>query len=351
MVSKDKRSVFSEALTKAEAQSKVTGIIIAQLREEKGLTQEQLAKILEIERSTLANWEVGYRTPSRPNLQKIASYFKVSTDYLLGLSPINTSVFSKALDKSKEMYDQRASQDHKDARFLNTYEKSQSETQEYLIVGPSIIEGLLISNSSVLDYIPINSTAEISYAELYIIEGFLKPLNLSEHELLSLIRKNTVTGKTAIDLSNKDLLKKLNDFYGTQWRNLVTTPEWGLLAYTTILKRIVDGKKTLETLLPYLRKVEMNDMVNIIEPLLAELAEFSSKRLLSERINDASDLISLIDNNEILLNNRELTTSEKDRLKDYLNLSLELIQRDRQEETTVNPNADSPEINKKNDKR
>lgn len=59
---------------------------IAILREEKGITQEQLAKDIKIERSTLSHYETGRRRPDFETLILFAKYFGVTTDYLLGNS-------------------------------------------------------------------------------------------------------------------------------------------------------------------------------------------------------------------------------------------------------------------------
>ena len=54
------------------------------LREDSDTTQEQLAKILHITRSTLSMYEIGRREPPFDILIKIADHFNVSTDYLIG---------------------------------------------------------------------------------------------------------------------------------------------------------------------------------------------------------------------------------------------------------------------------
>ncbi|MBU3145593.1 helix-turn-helix domain-containing protein [Clostridium sp. CF012] len=58
------------------------------LRQDKDLTQDVLAKELNIDRKTLSNYETAYRTPSIYLVVKIADYFNVSTDYLLGRTDI-----------------------------------------------------------------------------------------------------------------------------------------------------------------------------------------------------------------------------------------------------------------------
>jgi transcriptional regulator with XRE-family HTH domain len=57
------------------------------LREEKNLTQKELAQVLSLSsKSTITNYEQNDREPDYETLIKIAKYFGVSTDYLLGLT-------------------------------------------------------------------------------------------------------------------------------------------------------------------------------------------------------------------------------------------------------------------------
>lgn len=63
-------------------------ILIKELRENKGLTQEEVSKKLNIARATYANYETGKREPNFETLQKIAALFEVSADYLLGTAPL-----------------------------------------------------------------------------------------------------------------------------------------------------------------------------------------------------------------------------------------------------------------------
>lgn len=53
------------------------------LRQSKGLTQQEMADKLSISRSTLAGYEAESKQPSYDVLVQIASFFEVSTDYLL----------------------------------------------------------------------------------------------------------------------------------------------------------------------------------------------------------------------------------------------------------------------------
>ena len=58
---------------------------LKELREEKKLLQKQLASELGVSQVTIARWETGSREPSFDDLIKIAKYFGVTTDYILGL--------------------------------------------------------------------------------------------------------------------------------------------------------------------------------------------------------------------------------------------------------------------------
>jgi len=58
--------------------------IIKQLRKEKRITQKSLACAMGMSRSTIAMWETSDICPKQESLKKLADYFGVSTDYLLG---------------------------------------------------------------------------------------------------------------------------------------------------------------------------------------------------------------------------------------------------------------------------
>lgn len=60
------------------------GVRIAELRNNAHMSQFQLAKVLKIGTSTLGMYETGKREPSPKVLKRIADYFDVSTDFLLG---------------------------------------------------------------------------------------------------------------------------------------------------------------------------------------------------------------------------------------------------------------------------
>lgn len=70
------------------------------LREQKDINQSEFAKILGIANSTLSQYETGQRIPSDEIKLKIANYFKVTIDYLLGNSSESATIESENQDIS-----------------------------------------------------------------------------------------------------------------------------------------------------------------------------------------------------------------------------------------------------------
>ena len=61
---------------------------LVQLRKEKHLNQEDFAKKIGYTRTAISAWEVGRNEPSNADTIKIADFFNVSIDYLLGKSDV-----------------------------------------------------------------------------------------------------------------------------------------------------------------------------------------------------------------------------------------------------------------------
>ncbi len=57
---------------------------IVALRQEKGLSQCQLAKLIGTSQANLSRWEKGIIEPSVVECWKIADFFEVNIDYLCG---------------------------------------------------------------------------------------------------------------------------------------------------------------------------------------------------------------------------------------------------------------------------
>lgn len=59
------------------------------LRTDRGLSQDELAKIIGVSRSSVSMYEIGRNWPDFEVLDAIADYFDVNVDYLLGFSDVN----------------------------------------------------------------------------------------------------------------------------------------------------------------------------------------------------------------------------------------------------------------------
>ena len=57
---------------------------IKELRKQARLSQQTLADQIGVFRNTISNWETGYSQISLENAKKVAEYFGVTIDYLLG---------------------------------------------------------------------------------------------------------------------------------------------------------------------------------------------------------------------------------------------------------------------------
>lgn len=77
---------------------------LADLRREKGFSQLQLARILNMGQSTIAMYERDKRSPDNKTLERLADFFDVSVDYLLCLTDIRERPGTKqqALPQAKQ---------------------------------------------------------------------------------------------------------------------------------------------------------------------------------------------------------------------------------------------------------
>ena len=64
--------------------SKQTQNRIKKLRKQAKLSQQTLADQIGVFRNTISNWETGYSQISLENAKKLAEYFGVTIEYLLG---------------------------------------------------------------------------------------------------------------------------------------------------------------------------------------------------------------------------------------------------------------------------
>ena len=64
---------------------KVLSERIKDLRLEKGLGQNQLAELIKVSNASISYWETAKQQPSAEAIFKLANFFEVSADYILGI--------------------------------------------------------------------------------------------------------------------------------------------------------------------------------------------------------------------------------------------------------------------------
>ena len=77
---------------------------LKELRKEKGFTQDDLAELLEVTKSTIHNWEKDVFSIKSDRLKKLCEIFDVDVPYLLGYNTVKneTDIKASALDEALE---------------------------------------------------------------------------------------------------------------------------------------------------------------------------------------------------------------------------------------------------------
>lgn len=79
---------------------------LRELREHKGLSQEELGKVLNKTKNNISQYETGKREPDLDTLNKIADFFNVSVDYLLGRTENPTGMLLTNRELNKYLPDE-----------------------------------------------------------------------------------------------------------------------------------------------------------------------------------------------------------------------------------------------------
>lgn len=103
---------------------------IENLREKEKITQKNLAVKLGIARTTYSGYENGAREPDLETLKKIADYFEVSTDFLVGRTDDPHMYFSDEYKKLHNMIDLNKPEDIKKVKL--TYKDMELTNEEKL---------------------------------------------------------------------------------------------------------------------------------------------------------------------------------------------------------------------------
>ena len=117
------------------------GELLAELRQDKGLTQKQLGRVLSVSTGTISNYENGVHYPDLEKLVALADYFQVSTDYLLGRG---NAVRSVHIPESKEPQDEQAIQ------FIHRFSQLPPDRQHILDIIMTDMEQAVLPASKIL---------------------------------------------------------------------------------------------------------------------------------------------------------------------------------------------------------
>ncbi|MCQ5129105.1 helix-turn-helix domain-containing protein [Butyricicoccus faecihominis] len=197
----------------------MVGARIKMLREEAQLSQAQLAKELDISQSALGNYERGGREPDAVLLIKLARYFHVTSDYLLGLSNVRT-VKNVSISSALKLSDQAIEEIRKITEVPDLAEVFDAFLSDGSIA--SIISGIsLLSHAKSQYYFDILNNGDTPIENAYfrfadtlsdaISNSKLDTIFASKSGLKNLPDWYVVTGKSYIDLCKY----QLDDLFST----------------------------------------------------------------------------------------------------------------------------------------
>lgn len=126
---------------------------LTRLRKKMDLTQEELGSRLGFSRTAISAWEIGRNEPTYEDAIKIANFFGVTLDYLIGAEETNNKRLLPVLGTVKAGYNHLANQDIID--YINPY-MDITEYENYF--------GLLVKGNSMSphfndgDYVVVHKT-------------------------------------------------------------------------------------------------------------------------------------------------------------------------------------------------
>lgn len=104
---------------------------LKQLREEKGILLKELAAYLDVSIGTVSNYERGIHMPDLDTLNKLASFYGVTTDYLIGRTRCRDSI---------EGLNQHISEDYTVDDFLQLLPRLSKRDKVFLVYALRILE-------------------------------------------------------------------------------------------------------------------------------------------------------------------------------------------------------------------
>lgn len=102
------------------------GLTLKEIRQSRGLTQEQLAKAIDVTPSAITMYESGARNPSVKVLIKLSHFFNVSIDKLINVLPIDNDINESVFGISLKDFNNLSSSDKQSIKnFINFIKNNQ----------------------------------------------------------------------------------------------------------------------------------------------------------------------------------------------------------------------------------
>lgn len=106
---------------------------LRQLRIQKGISQQELADVIHVNKQTISGYERGIRRPAGENAREIyerlADFFNVDTTFLMGLTDVTVTLSNPLQEPAAHEPDT----DSRRVRLLQYYEKFNEEGKERLL--------------------------------------------------------------------------------------------------------------------------------------------------------------------------------------------------------------------------
>lgn len=80
----DNKKILQIRVNATKEIDKMLGLVLKQLRKERGILQNVLAKDINVTQATISSWEIERTAPNIAQLNLLANYFNVTVDYLIG---------------------------------------------------------------------------------------------------------------------------------------------------------------------------------------------------------------------------------------------------------------------------
>lgn len=181
---------------------------IKELRQKKGLSQEELANKVNLSNQVISFYESGKRKPKEATWKKLANFFNVSVPYLQGVSDIDDPNFYKNLELYLALIAESNSlENYKDKDFVKKLDVSENERikANFYLVFNLLEMGVMDKIKEELRTL----TKKISVSDMQEIHSYLAIL-------CSLAIKAKAKDKNAIKWY-EEVKKNIDDFSESEW--------------------------------------------------------------------------------------------------------------------------------------